>query len=170
MLLILIKSYLMIIKVQQPDEITDKEFNSFYKLVKSGGQVNKETLITRLKKAKLLAFGYADDDSLIAVSSLKIPNNNYKNNVFINGSIKESTDKYSYEFGYAVTHKEHRGKGYNFKLNKELISKVNDGNIYATTGNPFMVKLLKKLDFKPIGKEYDGKYNEKLRIYALDIM
>lgn len=160
----------MIIKVQQPDKITDKEFNTFYEMVKSGGQVNRETLINRLKKAKLLAFGYDNDESLIAVSSLKIPNNNYKNNVFINGSIKDSTNKYSYELGYAVTHKEHRGNGYNFKLNKELISKVDDGNIYATTGNPFMVKLLKKLDFKPIGKEYDGKYNEKLQIYVLDIM
>ncbi|MBL4904467.1 MAG: hypothetical protein JKZ00_00190, partial [Flavobacteriaceae bacterium] len=142
----------------------------FYKLVRSGGQVNEKTLINRLKKAKLLAFGYADDGNLIAVTSIKVPNNKYKNDVFINGSIKESTENYSYELGYAVTHKEHRGKGYNFKLNKELISKVNDGNIYATTGNPFMVKLLKKLNFKPIGQEYDGKYNEKLQIYALDIM
>lgn len=135
MLLILIKSYLMIIKVQQPDKITDKEFNSFYEMVKTGGQVNEETLINSLKKAKLLAFGYANDNSLITITSLKIPNN--KNNVFVNGSIKESTDKYSYELGYAVTHKKHRGNGYNFKLNKELLSKVNDDNIYATTGNTF---------------------------------
>lgn len=135
MLLILIKSYLMIIKVQQPDKITDKEFNSFYEMVKTGGQVNEETLINSLKKAKLLAFEYANDNSLIAITSLKIPNN--KNNVFVNGSIKESTDKYSYELGYAVTHKKHRGNGYNFKLNKELLSKVNDDNIYATTGNTF---------------------------------
>jgi hypothetical protein len=125
----------MIIKVQQPDKITDKEFNSFYEMVKTGGQVNEETLINSLKKAKLLAFEYANDNSLIAITSLKIPNN--KNNVFVNGSIKESTDKYSYELGYAVTHKKHRGNGYNFKLNKELLSKVNDDNIYATTGNTF---------------------------------
>lgn len=160
----------MIIKIQDPSKITEKEIDNFHELVKSGGQVNEKTLLNRLLKAKLLAFGYADDGNLIAVTSIKVPNQKYKNDVFINGSIKERTDNYRYELGYAVTHKEHRGKGYNFKLNKELISKVNDGNIYATTGNQSMVKLLKKLNFKPIGQEYDGKYNEKLQIYALDIM
>ncbi|CAM1362064.1 hypothetical protein TSEDIMI_10137 [Tenacibaculum sediminilitoris] len=125
--------------------------------------------MTRLKKAKLLALGYVDD-KLIAVTSLKIPNDNYKNRVFNNGNIKDKANHYSFELGYAVTHKKHRGKGYNFKLNSELISKVKDGNIYATTGNPYMVKLLINLGFKAIGKEYNGNYNESLQIYALNIM
>tara|TARA_R110002111_G_scaffold156492_1_gene223184 strand:- start:703 stop:1182 length:480 start_codon:yes stop_codon:yes gene_type:complete len=159
----------MIIKVRQPNKFSEKEINDFYKLVKVGGQVNKETLMTRLKKAKLLALGYVDDQ-LIAVTSLKIPNKNYKNKVFTNGIIKEKANLYSYELGYAVTHEKHRGKGYNFKLNEKLLSKVDDGNIYATTGNSQMVKLLKRLGFIALGKEYIGKYNDKLQIYALKII
>lgn len=159
----------MIIKVQQPSKFSEKEINEFYELVKGGGQVNKETLMSRLKKAKLLALGFVDD-KLIAVTSLKIPNNNYKNRIFNNGEIKGKASLYSYELGYAVTHKKYRGKGYNFKLNDKLISKVKDGNIYATTGNPYMVKLLNNLGFKAIGKEYKGNYNDNLQIYALEIV
>lgn len=160
----------MKIEIKLPNKIKDKDVNDFYKLVKSGGQVNKKTLLARLKKAKLLAFGYADNGKLIAVTSIKVPNKKYQNSVFSNGSINECSENYCYELGYAVTHEEHRGKGYGFILNRELLSKIDDGNIYATTGNPHMVKLLKKLGFSSIGKEYDGNYNKKIQIYSRNIM
>jgi predicted GNAT family N-acyltransferase len=159
----------MKIKILQPNNCTEKEINDFFELVKYGGQVNIGTLLIRLKKAKLLALGYVDD-KLIAVTSLKIPNDNYKKRVFENGNIMEKANFYSYELGYAVTHEKYRGKGYNFKLNYELISKVNEGNIYAITGNTYMIKLLIKLGFKAIGAKYKGYYNESLQIYSLSIM
>jgi hypothetical protein len=125
--------------------------------------------MNRVKSAKLLAFGYLDKE-LACVSSIKIPDTGYKNRIFKSASIKSESKLYSFELGYSMTKEKHRGNGYNFKLNSALLSKLELSKVYATTANPRMIHLLKKLGFKRIGKSFEGKYNEELKIYGVNIM
>lgn len=159
----------MEISVLAPSDCTEEELAIFFRLVEEGGQVNTKTLMNRIKSARLLAFGYVDKE-LTCVSSIKIPDIGYKNRIFKSASIESESKLYSFELGYSMTKEKHRGNGYNFKLNSTLLSKLELSKVYATTANPGMIHLLKKLGFKSIGKSFKGKYNEELQIYGINIM
>lgn len=159
----------MEISVLAPNDCTEEELASFFRLVEEGRQVNVKTLMNRIKSAKLLAFGYVDKE-LICVSSIKIPDIGYKKRIFKSASLESESKLYAFELGYSMTKEKHRGNGYNFKLNSTLLSKLGLSKVYATTANKGMIHLLKKLGFKRIGKSFEGKYNEELEIYGINIM
>ena len=139
----------MKIKVITPNDCTKEELADFCRLAIDGGQVNSRYLMNRIQKAKLLALGYVEKE-LVSISSIKVPDLGYKNGVFKSASIE--------------------GNGYNFKLNYELISKLDSCKVYATTANSGMIHLLNKLGFEVIGEKYKGEYNNDLQIYSLNII
>lgn len=158
----------MEIKVITPDNCTKKELNDFCQLAKKGGQVSTRSLMNRIRNTKLLAFGYVNEE-LASISSIKVPFIEYKNRIFKSSSIECESHFYSFELGYSMTIEKHRGNGYNFQLNSELLSKLKLCKVYATTANPGMIYLLEKLNFVAIGEKYKGKYNDKLQLYSLNI-
>jgi len=155
----------MKIDIKTPSDCNYYEITLFLNLVKEGSQVNEIGLRKRILGSKLLGFCYFDNE-LVGVSTIKNPIISYRNRTFKRGNIEGDATKFKYELGYSVTKKGYQGKGINYKLNNKLISNICDGNIYATTGNPRMVYLLEKLDFKPIGEKYKGEYNDELQIYS----
>tara|TARA_R110000868_G_scaffold384409_1_gene651881 strand:+ start:8469 stop:8948 length:480 start_codon:yes stop_codon:yes gene_type:complete len=159
----------MEIKILSPNDCSEKELNTFFQLAKEAKQVDEINLLRGIKNAKLLAFGNIDEE-LVSISSIKIPNANYKFKIFKSSYIETEANLYSFELGYSITKEKHRGCGYNFKLNRELLSKLTNCKIYATTGDLGMIHLLKKIGFEPIGEMYKGKYNSELQIYSLKIV
>lgn len=152
--------------IKKPKECTEREINEFIQLVLVGKQVASKGLKKRILNTKLLAFCYIDKE-LIGISSIKRPVLIYKINTFKKALVEKESLKYNYELGYTVTKAGFEGNGISFKVNSKLISHITDSGVYATTANPVMIHLLKKLDFKAIGEEYKGKYNDKIGIFSL---
>lgn len=151
----------MKIFTKEPKNCTSNEIELFVKLVQEGSQVNNTGLKDRILNTKLLAFCYLRNE-LIGISAIKKPNLNYKNTIFKKADIEIHSSDFDYELGYSFTKEFHQGKGINYKINRRLISDIHDGNIYATTANPVMKHLMKKLEFDEIGNEYKGEINEDM--------
>lgn len=154
--------------IKRPQECSELEIDEFIQLILDGGQVDTRFLMNRIKNAKFLAFCYVNEE-LVSISSIKVPDIGYKNRIFRSSAIETEANLHSFEIGYSVTQEKHRGNGYNFKLNRELLTKLEKCKIYATTANSGMIRLLKKLDFKSIGVKYKGKHNDELQLYSLYI-
>lgn len=145
-------------EIKKTKDCTSSEINSFYELVKRAGQVDLIGLFDRIKNTELLAFCY-HKRHLVGISSIKIPNRNYKKRIFSEAGIQNKEQEYKFELGYSFTEENFRGKQIGFHLSNKLIKELSDITIFATTANPGMKKILKKIGFIEIGNTYKGKYN-----------
>jgi hypothetical protein len=58
------------VRIKPPSECTHEEIQSFFNLVKRGGEVNINTLEAGIRRARLLAFCYVNQE-LAGVAALK---------------------------------------------------------------------------------------------------
>ena len=154
-------------KIKKTSICSEKEILSFFELTKKAKQVNKIGLLDRIKKSEILGFSY-HKGLLIGISAIKIPSENYKNKIFNNAKIHKVGQDFKYELGYSYTEEKYRGRQISYKLNLQLVSAMEEENIYATTGNPGMKRILEKIGFLKIGKSYRGDYNEDIEILGLE--
>lgn len=157
----------MKIYIKRPSDFTNNEIRLFTDFIKEGSQVSEIGLKKRVLNCKLLGFCYMSNE-LVGISAIKTPLDSYRFKVFMNARLEKEVEKFKYELGYSFTKKGYQGKGINYAINSELISNVNDSNIYATTGNPGMIHLLVKLGFNQIGEKYNGDFNETLQVFSIN--
>jgi hypothetical protein len=143
--------------VKSPNKCTKKELNSFANLVNSGGQLSHKLNKDDIKEFGHLLSFYYENNKLLSVSALKIPNKEYKEKVFKEANAENLMNKYKYESGWSYTIPEARGKGLIVKLMEGLLKKTKNG-VYATTriSNKAIEKVMEKMKFKKIGKNFPG--------------
>lgn len=152
------------IVIKKPSDCSPEELQSFESLVRLSGQVWTDGLMDRIKSCVLLGFCYKDSE-LVSISAIKS-----KNAEYVRKQIFKTTSDYSgiissLELGYCFTAEQHRGSGYNSKLNDALLERLNGESVFATTGNLAMQHYFESRGFDKIGKPYPGKYNSQLVLY-----
>lgn len=154
-------------KIKKTKDCTPDEINNFYELAKKAEQVDIVGLLNRIRNSRLLAFCY-NKGSLVGISAIKKPNDNYKKRTFTKAGIENESSNFKFELGYSFTENKFRGKQISYELNKQLISELLDENIFAITANPGMKNILTKTGFTEIGNTYKGKHNiEELQIFGI---
>lgn len=143
-------------EIKKPSECSKQEVENFFDLVKKGDEVQTHGLKGLIDKAIFLAFHY-EKSALVGVVGLKQPNKSYKDKIFRKAGVPQESDNYDYEIGWAFTEIEYRGHRICPNLVDKLISKSPSQNIYATTKNESMKKILKRKGFKKNGHKYNGK-------------
>ncbi|CAM4331871.1 hypothetical protein ZORO111903_13990 [Zobellia roscoffensis] len=159
----------MNIKVLPPNKCTEKELDLFHDLVLKGKQVDKNGLKNRISNSSVLGFCYIEN-SLVSISSIKRPNEGYKNRIFAKAKILELAKYHPFELGYAYTEKDFRGKGLNFRINERLLEFSVLEPIYATTHNVKMKGSLLRMGFKVVGAEYKGDSGHNIEILSHDLL
>ena len=152
--------------ISQPGQIQYKtgRFNELYEsqieqiisLIASGGEVPMATMIVNFKRSAKIAFA-TKDETVIAVRTLKIPNENYKNKVFEAAGIGEKAASFKIELGYDFTLPEYRQQGISSKLGSLLFDGITVPT-YATTrsDNAAAIANVKKLGFIQSGTPYNS--------------
>jgi predicted GNAT family N-acyltransferase len=157
----------LIFKIKKTKDCSLTEINNFFELAKKAEQVDENGLLNRINNSELLGFCYSNEQ-LVGISAIKNPNENYKKRIFRKASIEEEAKNFRFELGYSYTEEEFRGKRISFNINRKLVDKILSDNIYATTANQGMIKILSKIGFHKIGKSYKGNHNtDEIQIYGI---
>ena len=136
-------------------------------LVKEGGEVDSAGLIGRVKNAETLIF--IRDTGLIGIGSVKHPNKNYKDRVFLKAGHENEASNYELEIGYFYINRSHRDKRLSSKIMKKIISSLNGRKCFATTreNNKVMLHILEKHGFYKLGEKYQSDNGDhELVLYA----
>ena len=144
------------IEIKTPGECTKDELDMFIELVKKGEEINLDTLPNLVKRAQLLAFSYDESNTLLSVGAIKQPNTTHRNGVFNKAKSQLNFNQFDIELGWIYTEEKFRGRGIGKKIVRELLGKINDNKIYATTrtDNNVMKNILKNFQFHESGEEY----------------
>ncbi len=154
------------IEVKEPKNCSDTEISSFYEEVKKGGKVMLHGLIDRIRNCELLAFCYYKN-SLIGVSSIKRPNQNYVADIIQKTEINRNVEDLTFEIGYSYTEPEYRRNGISKELKSNLLEQMKSrtGTIFSTTAIKSSQKFLLENGFKKLGKSYDGENDKGITYY-----
>ncbi len=156
-----------ILKIIKPEDCSETEIQAFYDLVKSGNQVALINLEVKIRRAKVLAFAYIDDQ-LAGVASLKNQKQSYITKTFLKAKVPFKAKAYKTEMGYAVTAPDYRRMGISTKLIIELFKSTEETSFYATTKNDGMRDLLEGLKFEKLGSSFLNDNEEILNLYVFN--
>jgi hypothetical protein len=127
-------------------------------LVVNGGQVARKFVEPGISRAILISI-MIDREVIASTATIKNPLDSYRQGVFESANAIETPSLYPLEIGYIVTREEYEGNKLCPKLISDLMPKLANQNIFATTRKPAMIHILKKFRFRIIGQEYkDGLY------------
>lgn len=146
--------------IKKYSELTDSEIKQVLDLILKGGEVNPQTLPTRLSEAALIAF-IKDNNEVVATATIKKPLDSYKLDVFKKSKSDLSIDDYHFELGYIMVEEKFRKDKLASRLCEELCKIYLSQNLFATTriDNKGMQSILKKNHFTEFGKQYSNKDN-----------
>jgi len=142
-------------KYKRYEELSPDELYQIKELIIKGGEVNVETLSSRLEEVELI--GYAENDNqIVATASIKNPLNSYVVKVFLKAGNKCDPKNFKYELGYVMVNEKFRKDKLASKLCYHLCETFNLTNIFATTKieNMGMLSILEKNSFKKVGQPY----------------
>ena len=157
----------MNIVTKHPSKCTEEEIQEFVSLVNEGGEVDSAGLSGRVKNAETLIF--VRETKLIGIGSVKYPNENYKNRVFLKAGHEKEASNFELEIGYFYINSSFRGKGLSSKIMKEINNSLNGKNCFATTrtNHEVMLHILAKHGFHKLGEEYQSDNGDyKLVLYT----
>jgi RimJ/RimL family protein N-acetyltransferase len=154
------------VKIKPPSECTDEEIQSFFNLVKRGGEVDINTLEAGIRRARLLTFCYINQE-LAGVAALKNADQGYQNNVFERAGEPKLAEKFQSEIGYIYIEEKYRGRHVCPILVQHLMNNSAD-KIFSTVRmrNKNMIKIIRKLGFRQVGHRFVGKQQDKGRYYV----
>jgi hypothetical protein len=145
-----------------PSACTEGERREFARLVRQGFRGSDEGLPGRIRDAKWLAFSYAAADTLTAVAALKVPNGQYRDDVFEKADARVSPADYGLELGWVFVVPVHRGNQTAERLCRQLLARVPTSCVFATTrpNNVSMIRILLALGFARAGKPFPRRTEE----------
>lgn len=145
-------------EVRQYNQFSEDEIKQIEALINAGGEVNGNTLASRLKSTEAIAvFKY--QDTIIATASIKNPLMRYRNYIFTQAGVSEEEGDYNFELGYIYTKPSYRGHHLAKRLCEALTSRFEHHCVYATTrvSNMPMYIVLAGLGFDTIGNAYENR-------------
>lgn len=155
--------------VLSPSDCTSKALADFEKLVVEAGAVDSQGLTRRIRGASRLLFLRESNGQLVGVGGLKHPLLNYRSKVFAKARATVSSDEYPVELGWVAVVKSHQGRGLSRRIIGELVSLVEDENLFATTrADARAMRFATEYGFKPAGKPYPSGRGYDLVLYLRD--
>src|SRR5215204_1124204 len=115
----------MKIVIKKPSECSEQELKSFVEMVVEGGQVARKGLEERVKKAKLLAFGF-ERETLAGIAAIKKASRFYISNIFGRADVSGDAGAFRYELGWCFILPEYRKRGLAGKLVEEILELSDD--------------------------------------------
>jgi hypothetical protein len=139
----------MEIVIKKPEDIDLDMLKEIAVLVYSQGllRISIEDLGRNIMNCEYIAYAL-ESNKLIGTLSIKNPNTNYRDKTFERFGIKDSAIAFKYEIGYGAVLEEHRNQGIFTNMTEQLLEKVQDSSIYATTRDPKMVDLFTSKGFR----------------------
>lgn len=136
------------VDIRNATEFQKEEIEQFKTILESTRQVEIKYFDFLIRKNPKLLFAY-DNDILVGIGAVKIPDSTYKIMVFEKAESQENPNDFQYELGWIVSLKENKGIG--FQIVKSLLAEVNS-DVYSTVrrDNLKMLSILKKCGFKGI--------------------
>jgi GNAT superfamily N-acetyltransferase len=147
---------------KEPADCSERERQEFARLVREGFNGSDEGLPDRIDRARLLAFYYANDDSLAAIAGLKAPGEEYRRDVFERAAVTVSPAAYEVELGWVYVVPPRRGKSIAEGLCRQLLGSLPDIGVFATTrpNNAPMTRVLLALGFEQVGRPYPRRHED----------
>ena len=144
-------------------EMSEKDQNEIKGLIIKGNEANASLVEDRLYSSALTAY-CKDGDSIIATTSIKMPESDYVNDVFDKALADLNPSKYIFELGYVYVDFPYRNQKLASILCAELINKFEKEHLFSTTrtDNLGMQSILKVLGFVPSGISYLSLTKTKL--------
>jgi ribosomal protein S18 acetylase RimI-like enzyme len=152
----------MIPVIKKPAECKADELCNFVEMVIEGGQVTREGLERRIRRAKLMAFAY-ENEKLAGVAAIKAPSWLYVRDVFRKAIEAGQAVDFRYELGWGYTRPDFRRRGIHGRLTEMLMTNVRDLNVFGTTAvdNDAEKAILMRLGFERCGSPYAGRTESK---------
>ena len=136
-------------------EMSEKDQIEIQGLIIKGNEANASLVENRLNSSALTAY-FKDGDSIMATTSIKIPETYYVHEVFDKALTYLNPSKYIFELGYVFVESPYRNQKLASILCAELIDKFEKEHLFSTTrtDNLGMKSILNALGFEPSGKSY----------------
>lgn len=152
--------------IKEPDACTPHELEAFERLVRLAFDGSDESLPGRIRQARLLAFHYAGDGTLVAVAGLKAPTQTDREAVFAAARTTEDPAPCELELGWVHVAPSHRLQGLGRQLCHRLIRNWMGRDIFATTrtDNVRMAGILGELGFRRTGLPF-ARRDEEMVLY-----
>lgn len=153
--------------VEPPDAFSESELNSFVCLVESGGAVRREGLKERVKNARTLAMLYASDE-LVGTAAIKAPSAKYRCDVFLKAKSNLPAENYPFELGWVCISPRYRHQRLAGDLVGAAMNSHRNYDVFATTGNDCMHRMLTKKGFVQVGSPYDSNehLNQQISLFV----
>lgn len=144
-------------------EMSEKDQIEIKGLIIKGNEANASLVENRLNSSALTAY-FKDGDSIIATTSIKIPETYYVNEVFDKTLTYLNPSKYIFELGYVFVESPYRNQKLASILCAELMNKFKNEHLFSTTrtDNLGMKSILNTLGFMPTGISYLSMSKTKL--------
>jgi len=144
-------------------EMTKKDQDEIKGLIIKGNEANTSLVESRLYSSALTAY-FEDGDSIIATTSIKMPESDYITDIFDKALVDFSPSKYTYELGYVFVESLYRNQKIASILCSELIHKFDKEDLFSTTrtDNLGMQVILNSFGFVPSGISYLSLTKTKL--------
>ena len=144
-------------------EMTEKNQVAIKGLIIKGNEANASLVESRLYSSALTAY-YKDGDTIIATTSIKMPEYDYVNDIFDKALVDFSLSKYTFELGYVFVESPYRNQKIASILCSELLNNFKKEYLFSTTrtDNLGMKSILNALGFEPSGKSYLSLSKTKL--------
>ena len=136
-------------------EMTEKNQVEIQGLIIKGNEANASLVESRLYSSALTAY-FKDGDTIVATTSIKMPESDYINDIFDKALVDFNPSKYVFELGYVFVESPYRNQKIASILCSELIHKFDKEHIFSTTrtDNLGMQSILNSFGFAPSGISY----------------
>lgn len=151
---------------KEPIACSEIERREFARLVREGFRGSDESLDSRIRDARWLAFHYAAGGPLTAIAGLKAPGERYRDAVFKKAHAPVSPATYKLELGWVFVVPPYRGNRIGESLCRALLERVPSTSVFAMTrtNNLSMIRILRALGFARAGKPY-ARRDEELALF-----
>jgi|GEM_PF-1692956 hypothetical protein len=136
-------------------ELEEKDQVEIKGLIIKGNEANASLVDSRLYSSALTAY-FKDGDSIIATTSIKMPESDYVNDIFDKAMVDFNPSKYTFELGYVFVESLYRNQKIASILCSELIHKFDKEDLFSTTrtDNLGMQSILNSFRFVSSGVSY----------------
>ena len=136
-------------------ELAEKDQVEIKGLIIKGNEANARLVDSRLYSSALTAY-FKDGDSIIATTSIKMPESDYITDIFDKALVDFNPSKYTFELGYVFVESPYRNQKIASILCSELIYKFDKEDLFSTTrtDNLGMQAILNSFGFVSSGISY----------------
>ncbi len=141
--------------ISEPGTTPNALLKEFADFVGKCGEVERQNLLGRIKRAKFIAYHFSGD-KLVSVGGVKVTNQKHLAASFTKASISDFCESYRYELGWLCTEEKFRRKGFASEIVEKLIDNMPSTNLFAISReeNGKVHQLLKNFEFEQKGIPY----------------